>query len=200
MLSDARYQRIKHVSLSPQRLKHKCGVAERVFASLWKKENERHNGINSGLALLELLLEQEQTLPGPLKLKIPPDITQRDAEVAASVIQWLGTNCGCAFIQQAEREIEKRNGRNRRNQEKARQRKNIQWEKNALKRELERSKNLKKVEKIRLEKEIIKRKNEDKRRKIRLELEAERKRIELRQRLKEEREKENPFYFISLED
>jgi len=34
-----------------------------------------------------------------------PLVSQRDATVAATVIQWLGTNCGGAFIQDVENRI-----------------------------------------------------------------------------------------------
>lgn len=67
---------------------------ENLFHDRWKKENERMPGLNGGFGLLEILLHQNEMSP----------MTQRDATVAAMVIQWLGTNCGGAFIHQVYRE------------------------------------------------------------------------------------------------
>ena len=85
-----------HISFQPKRMSND---AERIYAERWKKENERRPAINSGFTALEhILLPDGQRVPGR--------VTQRDAVVAASVIQWLGTNCGHCFVMQCEKEIE----------------------------------------------------------------------------------------------
>ena len=188
MLSDAKYQRIKHVSLSPERLKHNGSVAERVFIKLWQEENERELGINSGLALLEVLLDKERTLPGSLRPRIPSDITQRDAEVAASVIQWLGTNCGSTFLYSAEKEIKKRTGKNRRRRDETHHKQDIKWERQRVK-----------TEERALRRKIEREKADQKIKKIRDKNEAKEKRLRQMRRSREERENENPFTFLLVD-
>jgi hypothetical protein len=85
-----------HISLQPKRMSND---AERIYAERWKKENERQPAINSGFTALEhILLPDGQ--------RVPERVTQRDAVVAASVIQWLGTSCGHCFVLQCEKEVE----------------------------------------------------------------------------------------------
>lgn len=55
------------------------GPQERIFAKLWRRHDEQTQ-------ILQSLLEKE----GGASL--------RDYRVAATVIQWLGTNCGRAFV------------------------------------------------------------------------------------------------------
>ena len=57
---------------------------EQAFSDGWKKEMTRKPGINHGRSILECILNQPVSL--------------RDRYVAASVIQWLGTNCGFSFL------------------------------------------------------------------------------------------------------
>lgn len=73
---------------------------ERVFLRHWRKENKRVSGTNGGCGVLELILSED---PNGHAV----DLTQRDATVAATVIQWLGTNCGYAFLHEVERETER---------------------------------------------------------------------------------------------
>lgn len=75
--------------------------AERVYAAHWLKANKPTAGRPRGI--LELILRDED---GQL-----PTVSQRDAEVAASVIQWLGTNVGLGFIKDCERAIERQRDR-----------------------------------------------------------------------------------------
>ena len=84
-----------HNSLHPDRLSRK---PEMVYAEEWKRHNERRSGINRGYTYLEwILCPSSQQYPGP--------VSERDAQVAASVIQWLGTNVGLGFIQTCEQKI-----------------------------------------------------------------------------------------------
>ncbi|MFK4705610.1 hypothetical protein ABIC83_002449 [Roseateles asaccharophilus] len=59
---------------------------ERAFAAQW----EADNGTQRGPSRVE-----------PIAKQVVPECTQRDAEVAATVIQWLGTNVGFHFLQTA---------------------------------------------------------------------------------------------------
>lgn len=81
-------------SLQPDRL---TNPAERIYHDRWVKYNERHSGVNSGNRALELILCPTDAHPSRP--------TQRDAEVATSVIQWLGTNCGNGFMRMCEEQI-----------------------------------------------------------------------------------------------
>ncbi len=86
-----------HNSLQTARLNR---MPERIYAEAWKEKNKRHSWLNSGFTYLEWIL-----CPG--KNYVPPLVSERDAQVAASVIQWLGTNCGFHFMLDCETEIKK---------------------------------------------------------------------------------------------
>lgn len=74
---------------------------ERAYLGQWQKLNERHSYLNGGWTTLEALMTPE----GKADLFVAaPVITQRDAVVAASFAQWLGTNCGRAYIGASEKE------------------------------------------------------------------------------------------------
>lgn len=79
---------------------------ERIFLKHWRKDNKGTPGINGGFGILELILSND--INGT-----PADISQRDAQVAATVVQWLGTNCGYAFLHDVNREIEASDKRKR---------------------------------------------------------------------------------------
>ncbi len=85
-----------HVSLQPKRL---TNDAERIYAERWRQENQREPAINHGFTLLEWIL-------CPQGQRVPERATLRDAVVAASVIQWLGTSCGHCLVLEAEKRIE----------------------------------------------------------------------------------------------
>lgn len=72
-------------------------VAEKVYYEKWCKQNKRYPAVNSGYTILEHILSGED---GRVR-----SVSARDKYVASSVIQWLGTNCGMAFITEAERDI-----------------------------------------------------------------------------------------------
>ncbi len=55
---------------------------EITFASLWQEENDE---------------EARRNIIGHLI----PDLTERDERVAATVIQWLGSNVGMSFLAEA---------------------------------------------------------------------------------------------------
>jgi hypothetical protein len=72
----------------------------RVPVALADARTSRGRGYNSGRGVLESILSENPN-------EHPADITQRDATVAATVVQWLGTNCGQSFLHEVQREIEK---------------------------------------------------------------------------------------------
>jgi hypothetical protein len=77
---------------------------ERIFLKHWRRENKRQAGTNGGYGALELILSEDSNC-------IAAGITQRDATVAATVIQWLGTNCGRSFLRDVEREYQDKDRR-----------------------------------------------------------------------------------------
>lgn len=86
-----------HNSLQESRLNR---MPERIYAEEWKKSNIRHSWLNSGFTSLEWILCPEGNWG-------PPPVSERDAQVAASVIQWLGTCCGFHFMRKCEDKIKK---------------------------------------------------------------------------------------------
>lgn len=70
--------KLNHVGFSANRLDVlQDNPREVAFAKEWQKEQSQGN-------LLENLI---------------PNVTQRDAQVAATVIQWLGSNIGMSFME-----------------------------------------------------------------------------------------------------
>lgn len=99
-MRDGRRQtkRLRHVSLWARRDQH--NELERAFSERWKKENDsRWPHLNDTL---------QKILTRPNKpfnrwsgnRPIAFWVCQRDATIVATVIQWLGTNCGFAFLRQ----------------------------------------------------------------------------------------------------
>jgi hypothetical protein len=78
----------------------KYNPRENAFYLQWMKENKPNPGINFGQGILQdLFIEQSKDFP--LTRKYVEIITNRDRYIAATVIQWLGTNCGMAFLNDA---------------------------------------------------------------------------------------------------
>ena len=95
-------------SCSPERM---TNLEERVYVEEWRKENVRHPGINGGYGTLELLLVKQYRKDLIARHRpVVLHVTQRDMEVAASIVQWLGTNCGLGFLQRCEERIKKEKG------------------------------------------------------------------------------------------
>ncbi|MCK5604361.1 hypothetical protein KAR91_20900 [Candidatus Pacearchaeota archaeon] len=84
-----------HESLQQRRLNR---FPERIYAEVWKKRNVRQPYSNGGFTYLEWIL-------CPDDRRVPALVSDRDAEVAASVIQWLGTNVGTSFVYECESKI-----------------------------------------------------------------------------------------------
>ncbi len=64
---------------------------EKIIAELWEKENEKGRD-----NLLEYLLANDPNSP-------KGEVTERDREVVATVIQWLGSPVGEFFLKEFER-------------------------------------------------------------------------------------------------
>jgi hypothetical protein len=97
-------------TLHPARLKND---AERIYFDLWCHKNKRFRALNGGHTLVEHLLTRERTTAGITSMEPPKPVSQHDMTIATSVIQWLGTNGGRCFMEEAEKEIEKRRAERR---------------------------------------------------------------------------------------
>jgi len=77
-----------------ERTQFPSGDLEKAFADQWEEENEERRGINYGQGLLQdLFIERRSVLTQWTTV-----ISRRERWIAATVIQWLGTNCGFAFL------------------------------------------------------------------------------------------------------
>ena len=96
----------KMKTIHPSRL---TNLAERIFFEEWCKENVRQSHLNHGFTTLEHILDPsiESHRNSDSRRPLPPRPSQRDADVATTLIQWLGTNCGRGFIERCERRIER---------------------------------------------------------------------------------------------
>ena len=78
---------IKHEGIRAQRTQH--NPLEKRFANEWRKRNKRE-GLSHGQ--LDYMLAEDPNKPGG-------EVTERDAMVAAAVVQWLGTHVGQCFLE-----------------------------------------------------------------------------------------------------
>lgn len=90
------------IGISPDRTS--WSDAERIIVEEWEKENERSPGRNYGARLIEILL-CPQPKSGAIDDYRAKRISKRDAEVATTIIQWLGTNVGSCFLNTCEKRI-----------------------------------------------------------------------------------------------
>lgn len=100
---------MRHDSNRMQRAKDM--IEEGVYLKLWQERQKRVSSIDDGFGVLDLILNNKcyGVFPAGMsieeRLKEIDNYSQRDAYVAASVIQWLGTKEGLLFIKEAERRI-----------------------------------------------------------------------------------------------
>lgn len=76
---------------------------EKAFHEQWLKENEPNRGVNHGQGTLQDLLIESGGNPFSLfnAKRYITEVGKRDREIVATVIQWLGSNCGMSFLGQA---------------------------------------------------------------------------------------------------
>ncbi len=87
-----------HVSMTKHRLKKRDRPnPERIYLARWKKKARQR--LSNGWSLLEHILAPDGEHPVP--------ISRRDAVVAATLVQWFGTNVGLGFIWDCEQAIDK---------------------------------------------------------------------------------------------
>ena len=109
MLEKRKYEKIEHRGSKTSQRRYNTGLTERIYLRRWQAHQVRQPGINGGCGLLELLLADDLQLGAGGLAPIPVYLTQEAARIAATVIQWLGTNCGLAFIRECERFVKGEN-------------------------------------------------------------------------------------------
>lgn len=68
---------------------------EKAFADAWEHENTPCRGIDYGYGILQNLF-CDRGLFG--RVKLTHRISRRERMIAATVIQWLGSNCGRCWL------------------------------------------------------------------------------------------------------
>lgn len=71
---------------------------EMAFYEQWQKENEPRAGVNSGNGILQDLFIESRAFDHPFTKRWVLQINNRDRMIAATVIQWLGSNVGMCFL------------------------------------------------------------------------------------------------------
>lgn len=80
-----------------ERTKYERGGLEKAFADHWEDENEARAWLNQGHGLLQNLFFDHKGCCIHV-------VNKQERFVAATVIQWLGTNCGFSFLQEVLRD------------------------------------------------------------------------------------------------
>lgn len=87
------------------RINDHTGRLEGALVDYWETENLRNPSVNQGGGLLANLLyvpESELRRGGSQsRMQLPFPVTPEIATAVATVIQWLGTNCGGGFLNEA---------------------------------------------------------------------------------------------------
>jgi hypothetical protein len=84
---------IRHTGWKVERCR--WGLLERIFAERWRAENVRDRYTAGGI-LQQLFMRQEGESRWYWRPRLL--INRRDSMVAATVVQWLGTNVGYGFL------------------------------------------------------------------------------------------------------
>lgn len=93
-------KKVAHRSLDFRRRRF-C-AREESFAAQWEHENVRRRGISFGHGILQdLMFEPNRPLDVFSYPKCRQIIRNREAAIVATIVQWLGTNVGNAFLEEA---------------------------------------------------------------------------------------------------
>lgn len=79
---------------------------EKAFFEQWLKENEPCGGINSGNGILQDLFINDNH-GSSRSVEWIEEITNHERYIVATVIQWLGSNCGMGFLHEALKRVNK---------------------------------------------------------------------------------------------
>lgn len=80
-------------------------LIERSLAEAWKDANdiEQSIGVNHGCGILQDMMLSTHRHEKPKSFD--PWLTNRERKIVATVVQWLGTNCGKSFLYEASRRM-----------------------------------------------------------------------------------------------
>jgi hypothetical protein len=73
----------------------------RSFHDQWQEENAPIAFMNCGQGILQDLFIEENPFNVILPKKVVEVMSSRDRQIVATVIQWLGSNCGMGFLSAA---------------------------------------------------------------------------------------------------
>ena len=90
----------KNKGLRHERTNQKRGEREQTFSKHWRKENVRNAHINQGCGILQNLFFENVHPLSCLTGTCITFISKRERFIVATVIQWLGTNCGWCFLEE----------------------------------------------------------------------------------------------------
>ena len=91
---------LRHTSYHEQR-RNEHNPRERVFAELWEQQNDAKR-MSTGVLLALLTKDVVNDLYSRRDREwIDTPMTTRDMRVAATVVQWLGSNVGMGFLEEA---------------------------------------------------------------------------------------------------
>ena len=88
---------MKNKGINTNRLR--SNPAEKIFATNWEELNTDVYGKLGREGILDFILAKEANNP-------KGEVSNRDREVAASVVQWMGSPVGLMFLKQVQNEIE----------------------------------------------------------------------------------------------
>lgn len=88
-----------NVGINTKRLPH--NEREQAFHDQWQEENAPQPGINNGHGILQDLFINRGEGLRSFDYEVMEEMSKRDRMIVATVIQWLGSNCGMAFLSDA---------------------------------------------------------------------------------------------------
>jgi len=91
-------QRVHTKGASADRLEHPTSYREKGFVEQWERENQNTDMVRCLLNKPRGIIGVIQTPYDGLPLE---EISERDRVVAATIVQWLGSNVGWSFIEEA---------------------------------------------------------------------------------------------------
>jgi hypothetical protein len=81
---------------------------EKSFSEVWKRKNKPCAGVNYGHGMLQDIMLGIVVYQKPKDFD--PWMTPRERKICATLIQWLGTNCGRSFLYEVQNEARRRVG------------------------------------------------------------------------------------------
>jgi|694.fasta_scaffold94031_1 hypothetical protein len=87
-----------NIGIDVKRIEH--NPREKAFHDQWLQDNYPSAGIDFGHGILQNLFF-EPTTGWLQQAKCLEEINKRDRMIVATVIQWLGSNCGMAFLSES---------------------------------------------------------------------------------------------------